>query len=227
MTFRHFDPDELSESERHRILIGSVTPRPIALVSTRSPDGHDNVAPFSFFTAIGSTPLTLVFCPGYRADGTPKDSLLNSLPKAEGGLGQFVVNAAVESIAREIGAAAQGLPHGESEFELTGLTPEKCRVVAPPRVAESPLSFECETLRAFQVDPEIEHSSWLVIGKVVHIWAREDLLNERLHVDQERLATIGRMGGPTYTLTRERFSLSRGSAALEESLPFEPRGTES
>jgi flavin reductase (DIM6/NTAB) family NADH-FMN oxidoreductase RutF len=168
--------------------------------------------------------MTLVFCPGYRSDGTPKDSLLNSLPKSEGGLGEFVVNASVESYAREIGASAKGIPHGESEFPYIGLTPEPSRVVAPPRVAEAPVSFECVTIKAFQVDPSEPLSSWLVIGRVVHVWAREDLLDEKMNIDPDGLASIGRMGGADYTLTRERFALGRGASALDEPLPFTPRG---
>jgi flavin reductase (DIM6/NTAB) family NADH-FMN oxidoreductase RutF len=222
MSFRHIDPSAISEAERHRILIGAVTPRPIALVSTRSPDGQDNLAPYSFYNAVGSTPMTLLFCPGYRADGTPKDSLLNSRSKAEGGLGEFVVNVAVEAYAREVGAASSSLSHGESEFELTGLTPEPSRVVAPPRLKEAPISFECVTLRAFQVDPSASHSSWLVIGRVVHVWLRDDVADEDCRIDADALATIGRMGGRDYALTRERFALPRGSAALDVDLPFEP-----
>jgi flavin reductase (DIM6/NTAB) family NADH-FMN oxidoreductase RutF len=223
MTFRHLDPDELSEAERHRILIGAITPRPIAFVSTRSPEGHDNLAPYSFYTAIGSTPMTLLFCPGYRSDGTPKDSLLNSRPKEDGGLGEFVVNVAVEAYAREVGAASSSLARAESEFELTGLTPEPSRVVAPPRLKEAPISFECVTLRSFQVEPSAPHSSWLVIGKVVHVWLRDDLADEAGRIDADALGTIGRMAGREYALTRERFALPRGLAALDQALPFEPR----
>jgi flavin reductase (DIM6/NTAB) family NADH-FMN oxidoreductase RutF len=169
--------------------------------------------------------MTLVFCPGYRADGTPKDSLMNSLPTAEGGLGEFVVNASVESYAREIAASAKGLPHGQSEFALIGLTPEPSRVVSPPRVAEAPVSFECVTIRAFQVDPSEPLSSWLIVGKVVHVWVREDLLDGKLNIDADGLAAIGRMGGADYALTRERFALGRGPSALDETLPFTPRGS--
>ncbi len=223
MSFRHIDPDALSEAERHRILIGAVTPRPIAFVSTRSPEGQDNLAPYSFHTAVGSTPMTLLFCPGYRADGSRKDSLLNSLPPEEGGLGEFVINASVESYAREVGAASSSLSRGDSEFELTGLTPEPSRVVAPPRLKEAPVSFECKTLRAFQVDPSAPRSSWLVIGRVVHVWLREDVADAECRIDPDALRTIGRMGGREYALTRERYALPRGPAALEQPLPFAPR----
>ncbi len=223
MKFRHLDPDALTEAQRYRILIGSITPRPIAFVSTRSPDGRDNLAPYSFYNAIGSTPMTLLFCPGHHPDGTPKDSLLNARPAADGGLGEFVVNVAVESYAREVAAAAEELPRGQSEFELVGLTPEPSRVVTPPRLKEAPLSFECRTLKAFQADPSVPESSWVVIGRVVHVWLRDDIADADGRVDADALATIGRMGGREYTLTRERFKLHRGSVALEESLSFEPR----
>lgn len=221
---REIDPEKLDDAGRHKLLVGCVTPRPIAFVSTLSPDDRMNVAPFSFFNVVGSTPMTLLFCPGVHPDGRPKDSLVNARPEREGGVGQFVVNAAVESIAREVAAASEPLAYGESEFELAGLTPAPCRKVKPPRVAESPVSFECVTTHAIPADPNDAESSWVVIGRVVHVWLRGDLVDDRLRVDADKLATIGRMAGAEYCLTRERFRLPRGPAALGSALPFEPRG---
>jgi flavin reductase (DIM6/NTAB) family NADH-FMN oxidoreductase RutF len=221
---RELDPETLSEPERYKLIIGCVTPRPIAFVSTMSVGGAPNLAPFSFFTSLGSTPMSLLFCPGVHADGRPKDTCVNARPEGEGGIGEFVVNLAVESIAREVAAASEPLPHGESEFALAKLTPAPSRKVRPPRVLESPVSFECATTHAIQADPTDAESSWVIIGKVVHVWIREDLVDERLRVNADELATFGRMGGPEYCLTRDRFSLPRGPAALDAALPFEPRG---
>ncbi|MGB5658428.1 MAG: flavin reductase, partial [Thermoanaerobaculia bacterium] len=117
------EPESLEVRDRYKLLIGSIVPRPIAFVSTVSPAGALNLAPYSFFTAVGSNPMTLLFCPAAKADGADKDTLRNCLPPEEGGVGQFVVNVATEAYAREVAAAGEMLPYGDSEFDLTGLTP--------------------------------------------------------------------------------------------------------
>src|SRR5215468_11478699 len=116
------DPAAISPADRYKLLIGCIVPRPIAFVSTVSSDGRHNLAPFSFFNGVGSDPMTLLFCPANKPDGSPKDSLRNAQPPADGGLGEFVVNVATEAYERKMAAAAEPLPYGESEFELVGLT---------------------------------------------------------------------------------------------------------
>jgi flavin reductase (DIM6/NTAB) family NADH-FMN oxidoreductase RutF len=209
------DPENLDLRDRYKLLIGTVVPRPIALVSTISPDGAPNLAPYSFFNGVGSNPMTVLFCPGGKRDGTDKDTLRNCLPPDEGGTGQFVVNVSVEAYRREVSAAAEPLPYGESEFDLTGLATAPSRLVAPPRVAASPVAFECETLQVVRTAPGEPASGNVVIGRVVHLFLRDDLVDQRFHVDPERLAAIGRMGGLGYCRTRERFEMPRGRAALE------------
>ena len=140
------DPRSLSTEQRYKIMNGLVVPRPVAFVSTQDPSGALNIAPFSFFNVASVDPMVLVICPLTRPDGTEKDTLRNARPESEGGLGEFVVNAAVERYLEQMSAAAEDLPHGESEFALTGLTPAPSQVVRPPRLAESPLAFECRTL---------------------------------------------------------------------------------
>ena len=213
------DPSDLSTATRYKLLTGVVTPRPIAFLSTRSPDGHDNLAPFSFFNAAGMDPMSLVFCVGTPADGRDKDTLRNALPTNEGGLGCFVVNVAVEGYIRQLSATAEELPYGESELDLAGFTTAASRKVAAPRVAESPVSFECETTHVLRLG-EGPASGTLVVGRCVHVWIRDDLLDERQRVNADRLATVGRMAGSEYCRTRERFSLPRGRAALDCDPPF-------
>lgn len=209
------DPGSIGAIDRYKVLIGGVTPRPIALVSTCSPDGRLNVAPFSFANAVGSDPMLVMFCPANTTTGQPKDSLRNASPPEEGGVGQFVFNTVPFSIARQIAGAAEPLEYGQSEFELTGLTPSPSRVVRPPRVAESPLSFECETVRVIRTNPGVPAGGNIVIGRVVWIHAHDGLINDRMHVDPALADTIGRMGGLTYCRTTERFDLPVGRAALE------------
>lgn len=224
---KELDPAQLSGKDRYKLLIGCVTPRPIAFVSSVSPDGRPNLAPFSFFNAVGAEPMTLLFCPVTTPEGGEKDTLRNVVPAEEGGVGQFVVNVAVEAYARQVSATAAPLPYGESEFDMAGFTPAPSRRVRPPRVEESPVSFECETTHVVRLAPGVPMSGTVVMGRVVHVWIREDLVDERLHVDPDRLLTIGRMGGPEFCRTRDRFGLPRGEEALRAEPPFETdRGTD-
>jgi flavin reductase (DIM6/NTAB) family NADH-FMN oxidoreductase RutF len=212
-------PAQLRAADRYKLLIGLIVPRPIALVSTISPDGKPNLAPFSFFTGVGSEPMMLAFCPATDAEGYDKDTLRNARtpddPDHPGGTGEFVVNIVTEAIARQVSATAEELPYGESEFELSGLTPIASSVVKPPRVSECPAAFECITRQVVQTNPGVPSSGNLVLGEVVRVHAVDDLLNDRHHTDAARLAAFGRMGGPTYCTTRDRFDLPRGRAALE------------
>jgi flavin reductase (DIM6/NTAB) family NADH-FMN oxidoreductase RutF len=210
------DPEALAAPDRYKLLIGCIVPRPIAFVSTASPDGRSvNLAPFSFFNGVGSNPMTLLFCPANKADGTEKDTLRNCKPQAEGGLGEFVVNVAIDAYARRVAAASEPLPYGESEFELTGLSMAPSRAVRPPRVAESPVAFECRTVQVIRTNAGAPAGGNIVIGRVVHVFVRDDLINTRYHIDPSRLDAVGRMGGIGYARTRDRFEVPFGREALE------------
>ncbi len=216
------DPDALGLRERYRLLIGCVVPRPIAFVSTLSPDGRANLAPFSFFNGVGSDPLTVLFCPANKPDGSEKDTLRNCKPPSEGGTGEFVVNAAVEGYAREISASAEELPYGESEFELTGLARAPSLRVQPPRVARAPWAFECQTLQVVRTNPGRPAGGNVVIGRVLHIHIDDALVDPRLVVDPARLAAVGRLGGISYCFTRQRYDMPAGREALSRPAPALP-----
>lgn len=207
-------PEDLQTHERYKLLIGGIVPRPIAFVSTISPAGEPNLAPYSFFTGVGSNPMTLLVCPATLPDGSDKDTLRNALPPEEGGVGQFVVNVATETYARGVAAAAEALPHGESEFDLTGLQAVPSLKVRPPRLKESPVSFECETVQVIRTAPGKPGSGNVLLGRVVSVHVEDELINERFHIDADRLQAFGRMGGLQYCKTRDRFEMPRGRAAL-------------
>ena len=199
------DPAALEPSLRYKLLIGSVVPRPIAVVSTVSPQGQTNVAPFSYFNAVGHKPLALMFSIAPKAGGGEKDTLRNVRPVAEGGTGEYVINLAVESYRHPVAEASEPLPYGDSEFDHIALTPAPSRVVQAPRVAESPVAFECRTR---QIVPVGEFS--MVIGDVVHLFVRDDLVDDRYRIDADRLGAIGRMGGYDYCRTGDRFTIPNG-----------------
>src|SRR6516164_8491255 len=128
------------------ILASLVTPRPIALVTTLSPDGKVNAAPFSFFNLIGAKPPICAFAPGDRDDGTPKDTARNIRATHE-----FVVNLVDESIADKMNLCAASLPYGESELDHAGLTATPSSLVKPPRIAEAPANLECTEWGTLQI----------------------------------------------------------------------------
>ncbi len=210
-----FDPARLAVKDRYRLMSGVIVPRPIAVVSTCSADGKPNLAPFSFFTGVGSDPMTLIICPVNAPDGSEKDTLRNAKPEAEGGTGEFVVGVATKDNIRQVVGASESLAFGQSEFELTGLTPAPSAKVKPPRVAESPVSFECRTLQVIHTNPGKPGGGNVVLGRVVHIHVREDIIDAEMRVNAGALAAIGRMGGLEYARTDDRFSLPLGRRALE------------
>jgi flavin reductase (DIM6/NTAB) family NADH-FMN oxidoreductase RutF len=209
------NPNKLSPEEHHKLLIGAIVPRPIAVVSTISAAGIANLAPFSFFCGVGSNPMTLAFAPANKVDGTEKDTLRNCSLPSDGGNGEFVVNVATESWAAQMAGSAEPLPYGTSEFDLTQLTAIASHEVKPPRVAESPISFECRTLQVIRTNPGGTASGNLVLGEVIVFHVDDDLMNDRLHIDPERLKAIGRMGGFGYVRTHDRYDMPPGRAALE------------
>lgn len=215
-SFARFNPQQLPAADRYKLLVGLITPRPIGVISTCDAQGRHNVAPYSFFNGVGSDPMTLLFCPANNEQGEEKDSLRNAKPIEEGGSGEFVANIAPHAIIRNVVAASEQLPMGESEFDIARLTPEASEIVKPPRVAESPVAFECRTLQVVRTNPGVPAGGNVVIGEVVHVWVREGILNDRLHASQELLDTVGRLGGPSYSTTRERFDLKRGRTAFDD-----------
>src|SRR5215218_9105301 len=121
----------------YHALVGVVTPRPIAWVTTIDAAGRVNLAPFSFFNAFGANPPVVVFSPTLRRDGTKKDTLLNVEAT-----GEFVVHASVASLAERVNQSSVELPPGESEVELVGLHTTPSVKVKPPRLAEAPVAME-------------------------------------------------------------------------------------
>jgi len=141
------DLNALSEKERYKLLMSSVVPRPIAWVSSVDAEGRPNLAPFSFFNAVCSKPPTLLFCPGVRGlDGGTKDTYQNILTTKE-----FVINIVTEELAEAMNISATELPPEVDEFELAGLTAAPSVWVKPPRVAQSPVNYECVLKHVVQI----------------------------------------------------------------------------
>jgi len=187
----------------YRALVGVVTPRPIAWVTTVDNQGRVNLAPFSFFNAFGANPPVVVFSPTLRRDRTKKDTLLNLEAVAE-----FVVNAAVEELAARVNATSKELPPGQSEADYAGLTMTPSSKVRPPRVAESPVHLECRVSQIMSIG-EGPIAANLVIGEVILIHIDDSVLDAQGAVDPRKLRTIARLGGDYYCRSTDLFEMER------------------
>jgi flavin reductase (DIM6/NTAB) family NADH-FMN oxidoreductase RutF len=171
------------------LLASFIVPRPIAFVSTLSPSGVGNLAPFSYFMPGGVVPPSLAFCPILGSGGAPKDSLRNIEAT-----GEFVVNLVTRPMAEGMNQAAAAFAYEESEWPWSGLTSVPSLAVAPARVGESPVQMECRTL---QIIRQGDHAGAgvFVIGEVVVIHAEEALLSEAPPASPPLIA---RLGGSQY-----------------------------
>ena len=195
-----FDFSDLTPHERYKLLTGVIVPRPIAFVTSQDRQGRLNAAPFSYFNTMGADPPVVVLGPGNRGPDAPKDTARNIAATQ-----QFVVNLVDEALAERMNLAATDFPPEVSEVESIGLVTAPSVRVGVPRLADAPASLECRehvtlTLRNTRV----------ILGEVLYLHIRDDLIDpERLYVRADRLHLIGRMQGPTYTRTRDRFEMRR------------------
>lgn len=197
------DPENTAPRNLYKLIVGCVVPRPIAFVSSISPEGVLNLAPFSFFTVASANPPVICFSPIVRGgDGTRKDTLCNVEAT-----GEFVVNVVSEDFATQMNVCSTEFPPEVDEFQASGLTPVPSDLVRPPRVAESRIHMECKLLQVLHVSPKPLGGS-LVIGRVVRFHI-DDAVFDDFQIDPGRLKPIGRMGGPTYTRTTDRFEMPR------------------
>ncbi len=196
-------PTDLDPRERYKMLIGTVLPRPIAWVSTADSNGNPNLAPFSYFTAVCSNPMTLLFCPGVVPNGDGKKDTLRNVEETR----EFVINLTNESTAQAMNLSATDLPPGESEFEWAGVTPAPCETIRAPRVAEAPIAFECVLDRIVTIADK-PGGGHVVFGTVQRIHVRDDLYKNG-RIDLEAYQPIGRLGGNTYAHLNDFFEMPR------------------
>ncbi len=198
-----FDPANHSTNDIYKLMIGSIVPRPIALVSTVDENNVRNLAPFSYFTACSANPPVVVFCPMLRpVPPMAKDTLRNVIATRE-----FVVNIVSEEFVGGMNATAAQVGPEVDEFELSGLTPIASELVKPPRVAESHVHMECRLRQVVHVSDQPGGGS-LVLGEVLRFHVREDFI-ENFRIDPDKLHAVGRMAGSTYARTTDRFELER------------------
>jgi len=186
------DPATLDNKEMYKFLIGGVAPRPIAWAGTRSKDGVNNLAPFSFYNAFSSTPPIVGFSTIPRLDGRNKDTLQN------------VIDKLVEAMSK----SSALLEPGEDEFVYAGLEPAEAQKINAPYVKDAMLVFECELNQVVSFGKE-EGSGNLILGQIINIRVNDEIYNDG-YVDFEKLDPVGRLAGSWYTTIRDKFEIKRG-----------------
>ncbi|WP_310633458.1 MULTISPECIES: flavin reductase family protein [unclassified Paraburkholderia] len=192
------DFNELTAYERYKLMAGLIVPRPIALVTTLSPGGVINAAPFSMFNMLGEEPPIVMLSVNRHDDDSLKDTAANILRERE-----FVVHLTDEAIAAKMHACGERLPASESELAHAGFTSVPSTRGGPPRIAEAPVAFECTLWETLETP-----SRHIFIGRVERLHARDDLIDrERCRVRLQHYFPVGRFGASFYVDTRNRFSM--------------------
>lgn len=197
------DFEALGAAEAYRWMIVTVTPRPIAWVSTRSAEGVDNLEPFSFFQIVCDAPPTLMLSIGRRPDGSEKDTLRNLRAR-----GELVIQLVSAAQADAMNATSDAFPHGVSEFERCGVAAMPAERVGVSRVADAAVAFECRVASILPYPAE-SPNHYVVFAEVLLAHIDAAVLADGRHVDAAKLDVIGRLGGANYATTRDVFQLKR------------------
>lgn len=204
------DPATMPWKSVYKLMIGSIVPRPIGWISTVDAAGRTNLAPFSFFNAVSSRPPIVAFTTTVRAsDGGPKDTLRNVRTT-----GEFVVNIVTEDLAQAMNLTSTEFPPEVDELTAAGLTPVPAAVVAPPRVGESPIHFECRVHQIVEIGSEPGGGA-LILGRIVHLHVDPSVLIGDDKIDIGKLRPIGRLAGAEYCRVTDVFQMPRPKSQLE------------
>jgi len=192
------DFSELSAYQRYKLMASLIVPRPIALITTLGSNGVVNAAPFSMFNMLGEDPPIVMVSINRLHDGRLKDTAANILDN-----GQFVVHLTDEAMAAQMHRCGDPFPRDVSECEVVGFTLTPSKSVAPPRIAEAPVAFECVLHEKLETP-----SRYVFIGRVQYLGVRDGLVDtERWRVRLGEYFPVGRFGASFYVRTRERFSI--------------------
>ena len=198
------EPSDLPGRQAYRLLVDCVVPRPIAWVTTMDEQGRVNLAPFSFFQAVGADPPSIIVSIGRHRDGEFKDTGVNALAT-----GELVANVVTDELAEAMNTTAGEHAFGVDEMQLAGLTTSPSRVVAPPRVAESPVSLECRVSQRVPIGRDGGENQYLVlVCEVVAFHVRDDIYDDG-RIDPRLLHPLGRLGGNAYSHPGEIFEMER------------------
>ena len=187
------DPKELTVQRLHQLLLGAIGPRPIAFASTLDAQGNANLAPFSFFNVFSANPPILVFSPARSGrTGQSKDTYNNA--KA---ISEVVINVVNYNMVHQMSLASSPYAPDVDEFVKAGFTALASHKVAPFRVAEAPVQFECKVQQIIELGQEGGAGN-LIICEVLQMHIHESLLNEHGLIDQHKIDLVARMGADWY-----------------------------
>ncbi|UCH65158.1 MAG: flavin reductase family protein [Ignavibacterium sp.] len=207
----HYEPKDLPVRDLHKLLLGGVAPRPIALVSTISQDGIHNLSPFSFFNAFGANPPMIAFSPARRGrDASLKDTYNNLIASNE-----CVVQAVTYSMVEQISLASTEYPPDVDEFAKSGLTPIDSDLVKPKRVKESPFQMECKLVEMRSYGDK-GASANMAICEVLKVHIVNDIFTDGI-IDPQKIDLVGRMSGDYYCR-------ASGSSIFEIEKPNQKKG---
>jgi flavin reductase (DIM6/NTAB) family NADH-FMN oxidoreductase RutF len=198
----NFDITELSIQDKYRLLSGGVTPRPIAWISTRSKEGIDNLAPYSFFTVASCNPPVLLYTQVAQRSGIDKDTLQNLSET-----GECVVNIVNTDLLEKMNATSASISIDKSEFDLADVRHNNSYVVSPFSVTDSPIRYEC-TLREVISIGDLPAGGSIVLLDVKSVYVRDDLYTDE-GINQELIDSVGKMGGDSYSPTTNYVALNR------------------
>ncbi len=195
---KSFDPKDLAIPKLHQYLLGAVGPRPIAFASTINENGIPNLAPFSFFNVFSANPPILIFSPARSGrTNTTKDTYENIKNVPE-----VVINIVNYDLVHQMSLASSPYASGINEFTKSGLHEVSSVMVRPPRVAESPVQFECKVNQVIELGTEGGAGN-LIICEVVQFHIDEKILDSSQMIDQKKIDLVARMGGNWYCRANE------------------------
>ena len=199
----YIDTSTLSNKEMYKFLIGGIAPRPIAWAGTRSKDGINNLAPFSFYNAFSSSPPTVGFSTIPRLDGRKKDTLQNVIDSE-----CFTLSAVSHKLVKQMSKSAALLEPEDDEFTFSDLEPSDAKNINAPYVKDALLVFECELNQIISFGDQ-EGAGNLILGEIKHINIDDSIYDDG-YVDFGKLDPVGRLAGNWYATIRDRFEIKRG-----------------
>jgi flavin reductase (DIM6/NTAB) family NADH-FMN oxidoreductase RutF len=191
---------------RYKLLIATVVPRPIALVTTLDAAGRVNAAPYSFFNVLSHDPAVVALGIERRSDGRPKDTVANIDAS-----GEFVVNMVDEAMGPGMVVCGADVEPGVEELKLAGFEAAPSLLVKPPRIAQAPAALECRLLRDVRLGDNNKRA--ILLGEVVAMRLRADLVDANDRVDMDKMRIVGRLAGSDYVRLTDRFTIPRVTPA--------------
>lgn len=198
-----FNPADLDQKAIYKLLTGVIIPRPIGWVSSISESGVPNLAPFSFFNALGDDPPHLMFSQSNAASNN-RDTLTNVLATKE-----FVVNMVTEELVEQMNLTSHPIPPGESEFTHASVTEAPSLIVKAPRVLESPVSMECQLVHHYTLPDNKNGGNTIVIGRILMFHIADHILLENFKINLDQYKPVSRLAGSGYARLGEVFSINR------------------